>query len=186
MNQKEKNFPWYEVVSGIEIGQGDFFNNFPILIQPLDMGTTFEEIENQEIIPSVDFYNVIVMTQSCDFQKMLDNDLVTLCPTSNFRDLYGTEQAKGKSRWKPLIEGRIVGTHLLNKCEILQHEFDYQVVDLTRLFSVPLGYVKKFANNVGKRIRLMPPYCEHLAQAFAKRCMRVGLPIDLPREFPYK
>lgn len=30
------------------------------------------------------------------------------------------------------------------------------------------------------RLRLLPPYREHLAQAFARSFMRVGLPIDIP------
>ncbi len=36
------------------------------------------------------------------------------------------------------------------------------------------------------RLRLLPPYREHLSQSFARQFMRVGLPIDLPREYPGK
>jgi hypothetical protein len=31
-----------------------------------------------------------------------------------------------------------------------------------------------------KRLRLLPPYREHLSQSFARFFMRVGLPIDIP------
>ena len=31
-----------------------------------------------------------------------------------------------------------------------------------------------------QRLRLNPPYREHLSQAFARFCMRVGLPVDIP------
>ncbi len=30
------------------------------------------------------------------------------------------------------------------------------------------------------RLRLLPPYREHLAQGFARFFMRVGLPVDIP------
>jgi hypothetical protein len=32
-----------------------------------------------------------------------------------------------------------------------------------------------------KRIRLLPPYREHLSQAFARHFMRVGLPSGIPQ-----
>jgi hypothetical protein len=32
----------------------------------------------------------------------------------------------------------------------------------------------------GRRLRLLPPYREHLSQAFARFFMRVGLPVDIP------
>jgi hypothetical protein len=30
------------------------------------------------------------------------------------------------------------------------------------------------------RLRLLPPYREHLSQSFARFFMRVGLPVDIP------
>jgi hypothetical protein len=40
--------------------------------------------------------------------------------------------------------------------------------------------VREFANAAGHRLRLLPPYREHLSQAFARLFMRVGLPADIP------
>lgn len=185
MNDQSVKFEWYEVVQGNGIEQGDFLNDFPILIQPDTFPTSKNELQLLESGDmtidnvSVDLVDVVVMTQSCDFNKMDDLSLVTLCPRFEYRRRYG------KDRWKPLIEGRVVGAHLLNKCDIGGHEFDYQVVDLTRLFSVRYNYVRKFASETGQRVRLLPPYREHLSQSFARRYMRVGLPIDLPRDYPY-
>jgi hypothetical protein len=31
----------------------------------------------------------------------------------------------------------------------------------------------------GKRLRLLPPYREHLSQAFARFFMRIGLPVHI-------
>ena len=33
---------------------------------------------------------------------------------------------------------------------------------------------------MARRLRLLPPYREHLSQSFARFFMRVGLPIDTP------
>jgi hypothetical protein len=176
---------WYQVTSDAQLKQGDFLERFPIMLQPLDMSTEAEQLKDADVSPDIEVYSVVIMTQSCDFQKLSDTDLVTLCPRSNYSDLYGEEDAKGKGRWKPLQEGRVVSAHLLNECSISGHKFEYQVVNLAKVFSVPCGYVKKVALRRGERIRLLSPYREHLAQAFAKRFMRVGLPIDLPEKFPY-
>jgi hypothetical protein len=51
---------------------------------------------------------------------------------------------------------------------------------------VPLGYVKEIARQKGNRIRMLPPYREYLAQAFAWQFMRIGLPIDIPKNYPYQ
>ncbi|HET6574322.1 MAG TPA: hypothetical protein VFG68_12000 [Fimbriiglobus sp.] len=58
-----------------------------------------------------------------------------------------------------------------------------RVVDVRQLFSLPIGFVRKRVGLAGHRLRLLPPYREHLAQAFARYFMRVGLPIDIP---PFK
>lgn len=181
MDITQPKFKWYKIVEGDELEQGDFLNDVPILIQPDTIPVVIENLSSVEIdIDSILLYNVIIMTQSCDFNKMRGEDLVTLCPRSPYSSLYG------KERWKPLKQGRVVGAHLLDKCDLRRHEFEYQVVDLTRIFSVPYGFLKGFASHQGERIRLLPPYREHLSQSFARRFMRVGLPIDLPRDYPYK
>jgi hypothetical protein len=61
-------------------------------------------------------------------------------------------------------------------------EFGVGVVDFHEVHTAPLNQVRAFAKSAGKRLRLRPPYREHLAQAFARFFMRVGLPGDVPRE----
>jgi len=41
------------------------------------------------------------------------------------------------------------------------------------------GILEELVTHTGKRLRLCPPYREHLAQAFARFFMRVGLPQDV-------
>lgn len=76
--------------------------------------------------------------------------------------------------------------HLINKCELPDYTFDYQLIILDHIISLRLGYLKKLISDAGPRVRLLPPYREHLSQAFAKQFMRVGLPNGLPLDNPYK
>ena len=56
---------------------------------------------------------------------------------------------------------------------------DVRVVDFRRVYSLPLEYFRAFAVRAGERVRLLPPYREHLAHALARFFMCVGLPIDI-------
>ncbi len=72
---------------------------------------------------------------------------------------------------------------MLNKCETEGFETDYLVVDFRSVYSVPFDFLVGLAERRGERLRLLPPYREHLSQAFARFFMRVGLPVDIP---PFK
>lgn len=52
-------------------------------------------------------------------------------------------------------------------------QFDHPIV-------LPKTVIQNYFLRQPKRLRLLPPYREHLAQAFARSFMRVGLPIDIP------
>jgi len=189
MSNYEPTFDWYTVVSGsTTFAQGDLLNNFPIIVPPISLTEARDKAVGHESRQqaTLNLFNVIVMTQSCDFIKLGDKDQVILCPRWDYSKLADKEpKFKGKGGWKNLINGRFIGAHIINKCDIENYEFDYQVIDLQRIFSSPLSVVKQVAIDQGSRVRLLPPYREHLAQAFARQFMRVGLPMDLPRDFPY-
>ena len=70
--------------------------------------------------------------------------------------------------------------HLLN--EKPDTGLPFSVVDFHRIYSAPKPYLLELARSQNPRIRLRPPYREHLSQAFARYFMRVGLPADI-REF---
>ena len=184
----EPSFRWYAVVSStMPLEQGDLLDNFPIVIPPASIAEVLDEPIGYEIEASstVERFNVIVMTQSCDLIKLGQEDEVILCPRHGYLELVA-ERPKfgGRDGWKKLIDGRFIGAHIINKCDVEVMNFDYQVIDLQRIFSVPLAIVNQVAANQGDRVRLLPPYREHLAQAFARQFMRVGLPVDLPQEYP--
>jgi hypothetical protein len=56
----------------------------------------------------------------------------------------------------------------------------YQIVDFHEVFSIPLDFLQAWIRSKNtNRLRLLPPYREHLSQAFARFFMRVGLPNDI-------
>jgi hypothetical protein len=67
----------------------------------------------------------------------------------------------------------------LERCDISGFEKDNIIVDFKSTFSVPLAYLKDNINFEENRLRLLPPYREHLSQQFARFFMRVGLPLDI-------
>lgn len=167
-------YPWYEVANDDKIMQGDFIPECPIIIPPSEI------TEKGEYEVSLKNYNVIIMSQSCD----IENDkieLVLLCPVWPIENMEKIDFYKGHKGKEELRKGNVVGYHLLNICEIDEFASGFRVVDFRNIYSVPLDFLKKYnKKNKNKRLRLLPPYREHLSQAFARFFMRVGLPEDIP------
>jgi hypothetical protein len=185
------NFPWYSVVGANEpLEQGDFIDRFPIIVLGAADGRLLDKTQEGSVVdiaPKAERFNVIVMTQSCDLERFDDEQEIILTPRFDYSKISRKENAfQGRGGWKDLRAGRIVGALLLASCDLDGHVFEHQVVNLQVVFSVPLGVVKDIAESRGERIRLQPPFREHLAQAFARQFMRVGLPVDLPEELPEK
>jgi len=172
------NFDWYSLVPGDALlAQGDFLENIPVIIPPGSIGP------NQEIEVNVEEYNVIVMSQSCDLRNE-KLDFVMVCPywplseAGELNDFFKSDAGKENLR-----RGYLPGYHLLNKCELENFKSECMIVDFRNVYSVTFSFIKEFSRNQGKRRRLLPPYREHLSQAFARFFMRVGLPVDIP---PFK
>ncbi len=79
-------------------------------------------------------------------------------------------------------KGRLPNIHLIGACPYVGFEREIRIVDFKRVYSLPVKYVRNRAR-LSKRLRLLPPYREHLSQSFARFFMRVGLPVDIP---PFK
>ena len=169
-----EEYPWYAIVDGKEtLLQGDFINSCPVVIPPM-------AIKPGKVPADVIEYDVVVMSQSCDLaQRKID--LVLVCPLWSLKEFEEEnsyyESKKGK---EALRQGYLPGYHLLNKCEINGFETDYLVIDFRSVYSVPFDFTIELARKKGRRLRLLPPYREHLSQAFARFFMRVGLPVDIP------
>ncbi len=76
--------------------------------------------------------------------------------------------------------GNLPGFHVLAASTVEGFPREVRLVDFRRVYTLPLSFLRKQAKTGGGRLRLLPPYRDHLSQAFARFFMRVGLPIDVP------
>lgn len=109
-----------------------------------------------------------------------------MCP---WFDLWAFVDAAKKSgeNWSTTIRedlrrGNLPGYHLLNDTVQDGIQLGLGIVDFHEVYTAPTSHLREFAAKCGKRLRLRPPYREHLGQAFARFFMRVGLPVDIPGE----
>jgi hypothetical protein len=169
-------YPWYRIVLSDLIEQGDILDSCPVFFPPVDLdapfasGATFRWEEQ----------DVIVLTQTCDLmpgrEKVSD---VLLCPVWRRSELTAGHLATAKGM-EDVRRGNLPGLHLLADCGLDGFSREVRIVDFRRVHSLPLDFARRRAGNAGDRLRLLPPYREHLSQAFARFFMRVGLPVDVP------
>ena len=177
----ETTYPWYCLVNGDELEQGDILESCPVFSPPSNL--TLNSLDEGEADFSWEERDLILMSQSCDLVKDSEkikevlfcavwnrSDLAQL-PGTNFSATHGMEQAR---------KGQRPAFHVLNECKLTEAEREFSVVDFRRTYSLPLDFTREFAAKTANRIRLLPPYREHLSQAFARFFMRVGLPTDIP------
>ena len=161
-------YPWYGLVEGDDLQQGDLL-----------LGCPFDQVDDKGQ-PRRKDYDSVVMSQSCD----LVNDkleMVQVCPFWGLEALaQRVEFFRGKRGREELRRGGLPGYHLLNRCELPETPTDFLVVDFRIQFAVKLAELKSLVRGQQPRLRLLPPYREHLAQALARFYMRVGLPVDIP------
>jgi len=169
-------YPWYSVVSGDDLEQGDIFEECPIFLPPDDLAT--EELADATF--RCETRDVIVMSQSCDLvkgrEKVPEVLLCTVWLQSKLREGHlSTDKGMEDAR-----RGNLPGYHVLAVCDLPRLNRQVRVVDFRRVYSLPIGFLRQRGRSIGARLRLMPPYREHLSQAFARFFMRVGLPVDIP------
>ena len=176
---EEHAYPWYGIAQGDDLQQGDIFEMCPVFIPG-------EEVERGEtLIPrfEVEDRDLILVSQSCDLvrgrEKLEDVVLCSVWRMSEYESGY-LASAKGRDEVR---RGNAPGYHMLAACATAGMEREVRIVDFRQLYSLPLEFVRQQALRQNERPRLLPPYREHLSQAFARFFMRVGLPADIP---PFK
>lgn len=173
----ELDYPWYATVEDATLEQGDFIPDCPVLIPPREI-----QLTQDGTTADIDFftYNVVVMSQSCDLahDKL---DLVLLCPVwtlTEFRDRL--PDLAGKKSLDHIRKGHVPAYHMLAACELAGFESEPRVVAFRDVYSAHINFLRAYAARAEPRLRLLPPYREHLSQSFARFFMRVGLPVDIP------
>jgi hypothetical protein len=168
------DYPWYDIIDDLEILQGEIIMECPIMEPPTEIKT------GGDFEARVSIYNVIILSQSCDLVARKIS-LVLVCPFWTLEQFAQRDATFGSNERKEnLRRGDFPGFHLLNKCTLEGFETDYLVVDFRNVYAVPITQLLALAKQRGRRLRLLPPYREHLSQAFARFFMRVGLPTDIP------
>jgi hypothetical protein len=181
----QTRFPWYEVVESADLEQGDIFELCPIFT--IVSTFSYEDYLAPNFKAEFDNWDddVIVMTQSCDLVKDHPKvEEVLLCPLWDLEKLAQqldfAQQPKGK---EDIRRGNVPGYHMLHASTLADFQRPIRVVIFNRVYSLPIVFLRSLAQARGKRLRLLPPYREHLGQALARYFMRVGLPVDIP---PFK
>ena len=175
------DYPWFELQENSEdITQGNIIKGCLVpVLEELDITE-----EGQNVKAEISEIDGIVLTQACDIaNNKVDN--IILCAITSKTDFENIQKEAGKTEKeiKKSIEGIIRGQqhayHIINEYKTEEFTQDYYIINFKDIYSVPVDVARSFAKRNGKRLRLCPPYREHLSQAFARYFMRVGLPINI-------
>jgi hypothetical protein len=185
---------WYSCVDAqTPLTQGDLISDCPVIAWaagPLNLSES-EEGESLKGATIAIRADVVVMTQACDLENnKVDN--VILCPhisVSDYRKAWEeemrTRQQNPTTRaWGKLFEdirdGYVWNLTILNAGESGDLKIEHRVVDFHDVYTIPRSFLESLLKQRGgPRLRLNPPYREHLSQAFARFFMRVGLPVPV-------
>ncbi len=173
---------WYEIVEGEDLMQGDILEDCPVFYPPKAMKWPVD-LESEPPEFGYGLQKVIIMSQSCDLEQNQKSDiqLVFLCPIWSISESSKVNQFLASSFGKEECRrGHMTGYHMIDQSnhDLLNQEIS--IVSFREVWSLPLDFIRNMAKNMGKRPRLRSPYREHLAQAFARYFMRVGLPVNIP------
>lgn len=174
------SYPWYRTVDDSSLEQGDLLQDFDVAVPVVSAGSGGAELQIE-----LKTFDVVVMTQSCDIENGKVPSLL-LCPVFDLWRFVESAKAGGEN-WgseqrDKLRQGNLPGYHLISDADQDGQSLPVSVVDFHEVYTAPTILVRGFISTAGKRLRLCPPYKEHLAQAFARFFMRVGLPVAISKE----
>jgi hypothetical protein len=191
------NESWYEVVApGTALTQGDLVFDCPLLTWSARRFSETPAAPDPEILKegiTAFTADVVVMTQACDLEHGKVRNVV-LCPhdpLSLFRKTWEegmkasghnpTEKAWRKT-CDDVANGYVWNHCFLNSFDGSVPRLELRIVDFNEIFTLPREFLEGFLSRLNTpRLRLLPPYREHLSQAFARFFMRVGLPQSLAK-----
>lgn len=186
-------FAWYDVSSSTDpIAQGDILIDCPVLIWADEECT---EPENPEVLlrdkVHGDLQDVVVMTQQCDLEHGKVAEVI-LCPHITLEEHRGSwelvmqdsDQKITPKAWERELDSIKGGSRpnmsMLNKSTISGLTMGHRIVYFHTVYSLPRTFLESWLRlRKANRLKLLPPYREHLSQAFARYFMRVGLPEEV-------
>jgi hypothetical protein len=187
---------WYEAVdANVELTQGDIILNCPVVrwaSKSVEVSNQ-TEIETLRSLVEVAEIDLVVITQGCDLENKKVNNVI-LSPhfaLSQYQEYW--EQTMNNMKQNPTAKawgrycddiknGYIWNLSMLNEGEIGNLKLTHRIVDFHYVYTLPRTFLESFLQNKQQpRLRLRPPYREHLSQAFARFFMRVGLPTGVKK-----
>lgn len=172
---------WYQIAGVGTLEQGDFFNGCQILVPRME---TLSEEETPVLKAERQLLDVVVLSQSCDLvQNKLSHVLMSRVHPLSALPALAKQELSGKGLAKlqeQVRRGHQPPLHMLAASTLPGFQREITLVDFREVFSIPIDYAQHLAQTQNPRLRLLPPYREHLSQAFARYFMRVGLPSDIP------
>ena len=174
MSDMTKRYPWYDIVEGNDLEQGDIIESCPVAV------ATETETPDGRWKLQWEERDLIVLSQSCDLvigrEKVSEVLMAAVWRQSELNGHLATNRGLEDAR-----RGNLPGVHLLASNDFFDAPAsEVRVVDFRRISALPLAFLRKRILTQQRRLRLLPPYREHLSQAFARFFMRVGLPVDIP------
>jgi hypothetical protein len=119
---------------------------------------------------------------------------VVLCPCrplSRYKSVWEeAERARNQNptnkAWSAFCEdiknGYVWNLFMMDSLQQGETTTEHRIVDFHSVHTVPRAFLDMLVAERGaKRLRLLPPYREHLSQSFARFFMRVGLPTPVTR-----
>lgn len=156
-------YPWFGVVEGDDVEQGDILEGCPVFFPPDDL-VLGAELTARFMWQKQD---LIVMSQSCDLVKGREKvDDILLCTVWSRSELKAVENQLGKDdEMEKARKGQFPALHVIVGSALSGFEREVRVVDFRRVHSLPIRFVRNTAK-AAKRLQLF--------------FMRVGLPADIP------
>lgn len=191
-----KNNLWYEAVSAsTKLTQGDIILDCPVIrwaSKPVELKDGHEIQTLKSSIEAVSA-DVVVITQACDLEQHKVTNVI-LCPHISL-DKYKEEweaalKSKGhnptQKAWERTCDdiknGYSWNLSMLNGGSLENLTLTHRIVDFSDVYTLPRTFLESLLQSKGQsRMRLCPPYREHLSQAFARFFMRVGLPTGITK-----
>ena len=165
------DYPWYSVVNPDDgLQQGDVLERVVVQVPDPKRG------EQGEVVDEA--WNLKVMTQSCDIEDDIAH--IICCPIWTQEQLAEQDGTfRNRDTIGNLTKGRMIGFYPISRSQHAGMVRPFRVVQFQRIIELERTTLEGQLQSIGPRLRLLPPYREHLSQAFARFFMRVGLPVPI-------
>ena len=185
---------WYRAVGPDEpLTQGDLILDCP-LVSWEPAGIKIGDDPDERSLTAATRYftaDIVVMTQACDLEHGKVKNVVACVhyPLTEYwrqwrASLLAEAQNPTPKAWRShandIKAGFAWNLSMLSSGGADGIEAPHRVVDFHAVHTTSRAYLETLLSARGEqRLRLEPPYREHLSQAFARFFMRVGLPVEV-------